>query len=304
MTILLTGGAGFIGSHIVDRLVELGHKTIIIDNLSSGKRKNINKEACTYFQDINDGLMEIFKEQEIDYVIHLAAQTSVINSVKNPYNDAKANVLGTINLLECCRKHGVKKIVFASTGGAIYGNPQYLPMDENHPINPLSPYGLNKYVAERYLELYKEFYGIDYVALRYSNVYGPRQDPYGEAGVVAIFIDKLMNNEKPSIFGTGGQTRDFIYVSDVVDANIIALEKGSGAYNIGTGIPTSVNEIFKLLQKVTKNHNIKPIYAEERTGEVKHCYLNCKKAEKELDWEPKVSLEEGLKIMVEDLKND
>jgi len=299
MAILVTGGAGFIGSHISDRLIEMGEGVVVVDNLSTGRRENLNPEARLYEMDICSSSIEnVFKENEINSVVHQAAQASVIKSVGDPNFDAKVNVKGSINLLECCRRYNVGKIVYASSAG-IYGDPQYLPIDENHPILPLSPYGVSKYVAELYVSLYHRLHGLKYASLRYSNVYGPRQDPYGEAGVIAIFSSKILKNEGPVIFGDGEQTRDFIHVKDVVDANILALKKTSNSvYNISTGKQTSVNKIFELLRE-TSNRDIKPVHEDERKGEVRYCSLDCSKAKKELGWEPKIDIEKGLESTLE-----
>ncbi len=298
MAILVTGGAGFIGSHLVDELIELGKEVVVVDNLSTGKKETLNPQAKFYRQDIRSRreLEKIFKENKIEKVVHQAAQASVIMSIKDPKFDAEVNVLGSLNLLELCRKFKVKKIVYASSGGAIYGEPKYLPMDEKHPVAPLCPYGNSKYIAELYLSLYHRLYNLNFTSLRYSNVYGPRQDPYGEAGVIAIFSNKLLKNERPTIFGDGQQTRDFVYVDDVVNANILALEKGDGkAFNISTGEQTSVNKTFGLLREISGKKAIEAIYAAERKGEIRHCSLNYSKAKKELNWEPKVDMGEGLK---------
>jgi len=304
MSILVTGGAGFIGSHIVDRLIELGKDVIVIDNLSTGKKENLNKKAKFYKGDIcsKKFIREIFeKEKEIEAIIHQAAQASVIKSLKNPELDAKVNIIGSINLLECCRKFNIDKFIYASSGGALYGNAKYFPTDEKHPIKPISPYGMSKYVAELYLKLYNELYNLNSISLRYSNVYGPRQDPYGEGGVIAIFSDKLVRNKKPTIFGSGEQTRDFIYVSDVVEANILSLTKTNlnGEFNISTGRETSVNELYKRMQKIAKKEELSAIYAEKRKGEVYRSVLDNKKAREELGWEPKVKIDEGLKLTID-----
>jgi UDP-glucose 4-epimerase len=303
MNILVTGGAGFIGSHIVDKLIEKGEGVIVVDDLSTGKKEFVNEKAKFYNLDIcSKKLSDIFKEEkDIEVVIHQAAQASVINSLEEPTFDANVNILGSLNLLECCRKFDVEKIIYASSGGAIYGEPKYLPMDETHSINPLSPYGASKYIAEIYIKLYQRLYGLKFTNLRYANVYGPRQDPYGEAGVIAIFTNKLLKNERPTIFGDGEQTRDFVYVDDIAESNILSLEKGGDnkSFNIGTGEQTSVNKIFKLLRSITDRNNIEPIYGKERKGEVRHSSLDYGKAKGELNWEPKISLEEGLKRTVD-----
>lgn len=303
MNVLVTGGAGFIGSHIVDKLIEREHEVAIIDNLCHGSRENINPKAKFFEVDITDSKVEdIFRKEKPNYVIHQAAQADVTDSVKNPVFDAQINILGAINLLECCRKFEVEKIVYASSGGAIYGEPKYLPLDEKHPIAPISPYGASKYTVEIYLNLYAELYHLNYTSLRYANVYGPRQDPYGEGGVIAIFSNKLLKDERPTIYGDGKQTRDFVYVSDVADANIVAMKGGDNeAFNIGTGKETSVNELFELLRDIG-GKKIEPIYGVERKGEVKRSYVTYSKAKRGLHWQPEVTLSDGLKKTVEHFK--
>ena len=296
MKILVTGGAGFIGSHLVDKALEEGYDVVTIDNLNNGKLENLNKDAKFYKVDIVDidNLSLVFEKEKPDYIIHLAAQISLRESLKNPIYDAEQNILGSINILECCRKFNVKKVVYASSA-AVYGFPKYLPVDEKHPINPFSPYGVSKHTVEHYLQYYHENFEIDYIILRYSNVYGERQDPLGEAGVIAIFIDKLKKGERPIIFGDGEQTRDFIYAKDVVEANLLALEKETEnkVFNISTNTETSVNELFKKIKEIM-NSNINPIY-KNPIKEVRNIRLDNSLAEKELNWKPKVELNEGLK---------
>lgn len=292
MRILVTGGAGFIGSNIVDKLLENDHDVVVLDNLATGNIENIKDKNVEYIADsiLDDNL----NLSDIDVVIHHAAQINVRTSVDKPIYDGDVNILGTINILEKMRKYDVKKIIFASSGGAVYGEPQYLPVDEKHPINPMSPYGLSKFCGEEYIKLYSRLYGIKYAILRYSNVYGERQDPRGEAGVISIFIDKILNNERPTIFGDGTQTRDFVYVGDVCDANLMALKwKNNETVNIGTSNETSVNKLFNIIAKEL-NFKETPIYDKPREGEVYRISLNIDRA-KELGWEPKVSLEEGIK---------
>ena len=295
MKILVTGGAGFIGSNLVDALINLGHDVAVIDNLSSGLRRNLNLKARLYEIDIRDKkLSEIFEREKPDIVDHHAAQIDVRKSGEDPVADAEANILGSLNVITNCLRFGVKRIVYASTGGAIYGDPQYLPADENHPINPISQYGISKHTVEHYLHLYSIIHGLEYVALRYSNVYGQRQNPYGEAGVVAIFAIQMLTGQQPTIFGPGDKTRDYTHVSDIVAANIIALDHGKNTiYNIGTGIETKDQEIFDTLASVL-GYKGKPIYAPVRKGEVYRISLNCGKASKELGWRPKLSLREGI----------
>ena len=295
MKILVTGGAGFIGSNLVDALVGLNHDVVIVDNLSSGSRRNLNPKARFYEIDIRDRkLSEVFEREKPDIVDHHAAQIDVRKSGEDPVADAEANILGSLNLITNCVRSGVKRVVYASTGGAIYGDPQYLPADENHPINPISQYGVSKHTVEHYLHLYSIIHGLEYMALRYSNVYGPRQNPYGEAGVVAIFAIQMLTGKQPTIFGPGDKTRDYAHVSDIVKANITALTKGKNAiYNIGTGVETSDQEIFDTLAGVL-GYKGKPVYAPVRKGEVYRISLDCSKARKELGWSPKLSLKEGI----------
>ncbi|ADC68721.1 NAD-dependent epimerase/dehydratase [Methanocaldococcus sp. FS406-22] len=298
--ILVTGGAGFIGSHIVDKLIENNYDVIILDNLTTGSKNNINPKAEFVNADIRDeDLDEKINFKDVEVVIHQAAQINVRNSVENPIYDGDINVLGTINILEMIRKYDINKIIFASSVG-VYGEPNYLPVDENHTINPLSPYGLSKYVGEEYIKLYNRLYGIEYAILRYSNVYGERQDPKGEAGVISIFIDKMLKNENPIIFGDGNQTRDFVYVGDVAKANIMALNWKNEIVNIGTGKETSVNELFNII-KDEIGFKGNAIYDKPREGEIYRIYLNIKKA-KSLDWRPEVDLKEGIKRVVNWMK--
>ena len=294
--VLVTGGAGFIGSNIADLLLEKGYEVIVVDDLSTGSRKNLGKDVKLYVKDIcKADISSVFEKEKPDYVIHEAAQINVRTSVSNPVFDAKVNILGSINILSCCKDYGVKKVVYASSGGAIYGEPVRLPADEKHPIRPLCPYGASKYSVENYLYIYKKNFGLDYVALRYANVYGPRQDPLGEAGVIAIFMNKLSKGEKPVIYGDGEQTRDFVYVGDVARANLAALEKKTKGteYNIGTGVETSVNKLYEKLRKVMTT-NISAVHADAVPGEVRRIYLDNSLAAKELDWKPATNLEAGL----------
>jgi len=295
LKILVTGGAGFIGSNLVDALIERGHKVVVVDNLSSGFRRNLNPRAKFYQTDICDQrLSDIFQREKPQVINHHAAQIDVRKSGEDPIADAEANILGSLNVITNCLRFGVKRIIYASTGGAIYGNPQYLPADENHPINPISQYGVSKHTVEHYLHLYCVLHSLEYIALRYSNVYGPRQNPYGEAGVIAIFAIQMLTGKQPTIFGPGDKTRDYTHVSDVVEANIIALERGRNEiYNIGTGIETSDQEIFDTLAGVL-GYKGSPIYAPVRKGEVYRICLECSKAQKGMSWSPRLSLKEGI----------
>ena len=250
-TALVTGGAGFIGSHLVDRLLSLGHKVVVIDNLSTGKLKNLNPSATFHHLDITQpSVTEVFQREQPDLVFHLAAQVSVTQSTRDPFHDSDVNVFGTLRLLEAARKCGIEKFIYSSTGGALYGDPETDPCSEEHPVLPVSPYGMSKYIAELYLDLYHRLYQINFTTLRYGNVYGPRQEAHGEAGVVAIFTQAMLEGHQPQIFGDGNQERDFVFVDDVVDANMLAINKGNGgSFNIGTGEKTSVNQIFESLPK-------------------------------------------------------
>lgn len=304
--VLVTGGAGFIGSNIVDLLIEKGYDVVTIDDLSTGRKENINKKARVYHADITkkDEVEEIFEIEDIKVVVHQAAQVNVRKSVEDPILDAKINILGSINLLKTLVDHKGEKFIYASSGGAIYGEPEYLPTDENHPIHPLSPYGASKYAVEKYLDVHGALYGLKAISLRYGNVYGPRQDPFGEAGVIAIFANKILNGERPVVFGDGKQTRDFVYVGDVVEANVAAVEKDvEGAFNIGTGSQSSVNDITAAILKEIGS-DIKPVYGEPIKGEVRHIYLDISKAKRALGWEPKVNLDEGIRRYINWLKKN
>ncbi len=304
MNILVTGGAGFIGSNIVDAYLELGHDVFVVDNLSSGSMDNLSQKARFFQIDIRDPQVEkVFTENKIDVVNHLAAQMDVRHSVADPMFDASVNVVGTLNILENCVKNGVKKVIFSSTGGAIYGEQDYFPADEEHPTRPISPYGIAKLAVEKYLFFYKVVHDLNYVVLRYANVYGPRQNPHGEAGVVAIFADKMLRGESPIINGDGKQTRDYTFVGDVVRANILALDYGKpDIFNVGTSIETDVNALFRKLKDATKAQ------AEERHGPAKsgeqlRSVIDYKKAKSLLGWSPAMSLDDGLAKTVEFFKN-
>ncbi len=297
MKVLVTGGAGFIGSHISDGLIDEGYEVIVVDDLSAGKEDNIHEKANFYKLDIQSSSLEdVFRKEQPDFVNHQAAQKDVRVSVSDPIYDAKINILGTINLLQNCMKYKVKKIVFASTGGAMYGEQETFPATETHPVRPISPYGITKLVAEHYMHYYKTLYGLDYVSLRYSNVYGPRQDPFGEAGVVAIFVQKLLNGEQPIINGDGKQTRDFVYVEDVVKANILAIKNNVSdcIFNIGTGNEISINQVFNDLREII-NTSIDKKHGPPNQGEQQRSVIECSKAKKILCWEPKILLIDGLK---------
>lgn len=268
MKILITGGAGFIASHIADAYLALGHEVVIVDDLSTGSVKNIPQKARLIQMSIADpALLEVFQKEKPDVVNHHAAQIDVRKSVANPGADAQINILGSLNLLEACRQSGVKKVVFASTGGAIYGEQDAYPADESHRTDPLSPYGIAKLSVEKYLAFYRHVHGLKTVILRYANVYGPRQNAHGEAGVVAIFCHKILKNEPPMINGDGKQTRDYVFVEDVVACNVKALDENvSGIFNVGTGIETDVNVLCETLLKSARS-NLKAIYGPAKAGE-------------------------------------
>jgi UDP-glucose 4-epimerase len=303
MRILVTGGAGFIGSHIVDQSIAAGHEVAIVDNLweeGGGKIENLNQKARFFKADITDedALNRIFDEVRPEIVSHQAAQHSVSVSTKYPKLDARVNVLGLLNVLTNCTRVGTHKIVFASSG-ATYGTPVRLPIDEEVPQHPESPYGITKMVTEYYLRYWQEAHGLTYTALRYGNVYGPRQDPNGEAGVIAIFAKRFLNHESVRIDWDGDQQKDYVYVGDVARANVLALSGGDNdIFCIGTGKGTSVNEIYNELAKIT---NFKPeiVWAPKRDGDIHLAYFNCAKAARILGWKPEVNLEEGIKATVD-----
>ena len=299
-TALVTGGAGFIGSHLVDRLLELEYRVVIIDDLSGGKLKNLNPAASFHHSDITQpGASEVFQREQPDIVFHLAAQTSVSYSTRDPVKDSETNVTGTLRMLEASRRHGVEKFIYSSTGGALYGDPQIDPCPDDHPVLPLSPYGMSKYLGEQYLEFYRRLYRLNYTSLRYGNVYGPRQDPHGEAGVIAIFSQAMLEGKQPEIFGDGDQERDFVCVDDVVEANVLAVQGGDGlAMNIGTGKKTSINRIFDLLKGII-GYRWESLHGPARLGDVYQISLHSGIAERELAWTAQVDLEEGLRRTVE-----
>ncbi len=300
MKVLVTGGAGFIGSHVVDRLVEEGHQVVIVDNLATGMRKNVNRAASLYKTDITSWRLErVFRNERPNIVLHLAAQISVRRSVDDPVFDAQVNVLGTMNVLQQAVRYGCRKVVFSSSGGAIYGEQETFPAIESHATNPLSPYGISKLCGEHYLSYFQRTSGIPVVSLRYANVYGPRQDPEGEAGVIAIFIQKMLNNEQPIINGNGRQTRDFVFVDDVAEANLAAMgQNAHGVYNVGTGTETSVNELFRMLAGLTAS-SAKEVHGPAKAGEQIRSVVDPPRIKQELGWEVKVDLAEGLKQTVE-----
>jgi UDP-glucose 4-epimerase len=308
-TVLVTGGAGFIGSHIVDALITRGFRVIVADNLSAGKRENINPGAIFHHLDIRSPeLVNVFARDKVDWVNHHAAQIDVRRSVADPQQDAEVNILGLLNLLGHCVSHRVKGIIFASSGGVVYGESDKLPVIETFPKRPMSPYGVGKLSSEYYLYYFHCVRGLPYIALRYGNVYGSRQDSYGEAGVASIFTSAMLAGEIPTIFGDGNQLRDYIFVGDIVTANLLAMKKladiptpvmiDDNAYNIGTGVGTSVNELFACLKEVT-GFTKKARYAAARTGELRQIILDASKARRGVLWQPSVSLSDGLRKLVD-----
>ncbi|MGB9803655.1 SDR family oxidoreductase [Desulfofundulus sp.] len=300
MRILVTGGAGFIGSHVVEQLAACGADVAVLDDLSRGSLSNLHPAASLYHGDIRDE--EFVRETLAQFrplvVIHQAAQVDVRASLDDPARDAAVNIGGTINLLEACRRTGVEKVVYASSA-AVYGDPLYLPVDEEHPVRPLAGYGISKHTVEHYLEAYRGLYGLDYTVLRYANVYGPRQDAAGEGGVVAVFVHRLLRGDVPCIFGDGEQTRDFVYVGDVAAANLAAVKKGGGrVLNVSTGRATTVNELYVLLQQLT-GCRAKAHYRPPRPGDIRHSYLSCSLAREVLGWQPRTDLAAGLRLTVE-----
>jgi UDP-glucose 4-epimerase len=303
---LVTGGAGFIGSHVVDVLIEAGHRVSIVDNLwehGGGRMENANPRAKFYKIDIRDpALAGVFEEQHPEAICHLAAQHSVKLSTDDPVHDAQVNVLGLINLLQCCTRFGTRKIVFSSSG-ATYGTVDEMPITEETPQHPESPYAITKLASEHYLRYWKEAYGLDFSSLRYGNVYGPRQDPTGEAGVIAIFARAILLGEPVRIDWDGEQQKDYVYVRDVAKSNLLALTCGGGeAYCIATGQGTSVNALYKGLTDIV-GREAEIVHAPKRPGDIYLSYFDCSKAEKELGWRAETDLEEGLRLTVDYFKN-
>ena len=308
MKALVTGGAGFIGSNLVDALRERGDEVVVIDDISTGKRENLDEALANGAElaelDIRDAesVSEVVGSARPDAIFHLAAQIDVRKSVADPAHDAAINVGGTVNVLRAAQEHAVARIVNTSTGGAIYGEGQVLPAPEDHPVAPEAPYGLSKFCAEQYCELFRRLHGLNTVSLRYGNVFGPRQDPLGEAGVIAIFCGALLENRTPQIFGSGEQTRDYVYVGDVVDANLRAAESAAtGSINIGRGVQTSVLDIVTALARHSHN-GFRADHAPPRPGEVQHIYLDTSRARAELGWEAKVDLDQGLELTLASLR--
>jgi UDP-glucose 4-epimerase len=299
MNICITGGAGFIGSHTADKLIELGHNVVIVDNLVTGFEKNLNPKAKFVNLDIRSkDIHALFEKEKFDIVFHLAAQMNVRVSVDDPTYDSDNNITGSLNLYEAAKKSGVKKVIFASSGGTVYGEQDYHPCDEDHPLRPISPYGIGKMVNEKYLYYYREVFGLDYAALRYGNVYGPRQNPHGEAGVVAIFTERLIKGDQAVINGDGLITRDYIYIDDVVAANIKAMQDGvSGSFNVTTGKETDVNYIFRALKAITAS-DMEENHGSAKKGEQRRACCSPAKL-KAHGWIPQMEFDEGLEKTVE-----
>lgn len=304
MKILVTGGAGFIGSHVADRYIAAGHEVWVLDNLVTGKRENLNPAARFVEMDIRQAkeVEALFAAEKFDVVNHHAAQMDVRKSTEDPVYDAECNILGSLNLILSATRHGVKKFIYISTGGAVYGEPKRLPVEEDDPINPECQYGISKHTVEHYLYLYRVLYNLNYTVLRYPNVYGPRQNPHGEAGVNAIFAGLMLAGKRPCIFGDGRQVRDYVYISDIVEANVLALSRGDGEIiNLGSERGTTVLELFEHLKRLTGFQG-EPDFAPPRLGEIRCIYLSGRKARQVLGWQPTVDVPSGLQRTVEWMK--
>ncbi|MHA2305481.1 MAG: NAD-dependent epimerase/dehydratase family protein [Candidatus Hodarchaeales archaeon] len=298
MKYMVTGGAGFVGSHLIQQLITEKHKIVCLDDFSTGKRGNLaelTQEISVIEGDIRDPQIIKKSLDNVDYVFHLAAQISVTRSTREPLFDASVNIEGMINLLEGIRQSSVKRIIYVSTGGAIYGEPNFIPAPENTPEEPISPYGLSKLVAEKYLKWFHEVYGISYSIIRPANIYGPRQDPMGEAGVISIFLGKISNNMPVEIFGDGTDTRDYVYVKDITDICLKAMNSTNiNTYNAGTGKQTSLLDLVNIIQEVTQKE-VKKKFSPPRAGDVKHISLDISRVEKELEWIPSTNLIDGIR---------
>lgn len=296
MRILVTGGAGFIASHVSDAYVNLGHEVAVLDDLSRGRRQNVNTQAHLYQGDIRDRdfVQQVFSQFKPEVVNHHAAQMDVRRGVREPIFDVQVNVLGSLNLLEAAVAYKAGRFIYISTAGAAYGEPKQLPVPEDYPVNPITPYGISKHTVEHYLFTYSHLYGLNYVVLRYGNVYGPRQSSQGEAGVFAIFSEQILCGIQPVIYGDGSKTRDYIYIEDVVSANVAALTKGQGQiFNIASGQPTTDLEVFHLVAKLLGQSDLQPRYASIRPGEIQDIYLDISKAQRSLGWSPTLSIADG-----------
>jgi UDP-glucose 4-epimerase len=299
--ILVTGAAGFIASHVADAYVSAGHEVVIVDDLSRGAKRNVNPKAIFHQCDIRDreAVEQIFLSVKPAVVNHHAAQMDVRRGVREPLFDAQVNILGSLNLIEASVAHGVKRFVYAATAGAGYGEPKQMPVPENYPINPITPYGISKHTVEHYLFTFQFLYGLPYVVLRYGNVYGPRQNSQGEAGVFAIFSEQLLAGIQPLIYGDGKKLRDYVYISDVVAANVAALERGTNQiFNIGSGVATADIEVFQTVRQLL-DKKVEPKYVARRAGEIDNICLDISKAKSLLQWQPRVKLPDGAKLVVE-----
>lgn len=301
---LITGGAGFVGSHLADRLLAAGEEVVVIDNLSSGQRENLDSKVTFYEMDIQDPrLTEVFCKEKPDFVFHLAAQIDVRKSVEDPVEDGRINLLGTLNVLKSAAENNVSKVIFASTGGAIYGEAEIVPTPEGYYEQPLSPYGIHKLAAEKSMFFYKKVKGLNYTVLRMSNIYGPRQNAKGEAGVMAIFLSKLLGGEQTYINGNGNQTRDYVFVKDVTRAFVLARnETESNIFNIGTGVETNVNEVYEKLV-AEMGLEVPKTYAPAKPGEQERSCLSCARADSELGWKPEYDIDRGIRETVQWFKD-
>ncbi|HUE75566.1 MAG TPA: NAD-dependent epimerase/dehydratase family protein [Chloroflexota bacterium] len=305
MKILVTGGAGFIGSHIVDHLMLAGHQVAIVDNFQTGKRDHINPRATLHEMDLrDDSLADLLRSERPQVVCHQAAQASVSVSVREPVYDAEVNIVAAIRLLEAARAAGVRKIIYASSGGACYGEMANPPVNEDTPVNPMSPYAISKHTVEHYLFAYRQLHGVQYTVLRYANVYGPRQDPRGEAGVIAIFINHMLSGDQPVIYGDGSHERDYVNVTDVARANVAALDQADGEIlNIGTGIGTTNNELFEQLKSIT-GYSGERLHGPPRPGDILRSVIDPSRAAERLGWQPRVSLDAGIRETVDYFRNE
>jgi UDP-glucose 4-epimerase len=304
MKIVVTGGAGFIASHVAEGYLRAGHSVVIVDDLSTGKRENLPAAAKFYEQDITDlaAMEQIVASERPDIVNHHAAQMDVRRSVREPLFDARVNIVGALGMLELAVKYKLRKFLYASTGGASYGEVETVPVDESHPTRPICHYGVSKLTLEKYLFLYRYLYGLNYTVMRYPNVFGPRQNPQGEAGVVAIFALQMLRGDQPTIFGDGSKTRDYVFIGDIVRANLACLEKADGEIlNLGSGVPTSDYQIFELVRVATRYRG-EPKYAPVRPGEVAHIALSAQRAGDVIGWAPEVSLPEGIARTVQSIQ--
>lgn len=297
MKILVTGGAGFIASNLTDAFIAAEHDVVVLDDLSRGSVSNVNPRARLYKGDIRDrnSVEQVFSAEKPDVVSHHAAQIDVRHGVREPVFDASVNILGSITLLEAAVAHKVRRFVYSSSAGATYGEPEMLPVPEEYPANPVTPYGISKHSVEHYLDTFSALYSLPFVVLRYGNVYGPRQSSKGEAGVFAVFCEQMLAGIRPSIYGDGSKVRDYVYVGDVVRANVLALERGTGeAFNIASGAPTKDYEVFQRVRDAMGLRDLEPEFEPKRPGEMERIYLDISKAQRELGWTPRFSLEEGV----------